>query len=49
VSSAQILALGAIAGSTILIGLPLARIEHLSMSVRAALSASATGILLFLL
>src|SRR6188472_3738356 len=49
VSSAQILALGAIAGSTILIGLPLARIEHLSMSVRAALSATATGILLFLL
>jgi len=49
VSSAQILVLGAIAGSTILIGLPLARVENLSLSVKAALSATATGILLFLL
>ena len=48
-SSAQILVLGAIAGSTILIGLPLARVENLSLSVKAALSATATGILLFLL
>jgi zinc transporter, ZIP family len=49
VSSAQILALGAVAGATILIGLPLARLEGLSVRVQAALSATATGILLFLL
>ena len=48
-SSAQILALGAVAGATILIGLPLARLERPSVHLKAALSATATGILLFLL
>jgi ZIP family zinc transporter len=48
-SSAQILVLGAIAGATILLGLPLARLEGPSVRMRAALSATATGILLFLL
>jgi ZIP family zinc transporter len=49
VSSAQILALGAVAGSTILLGLPLGRFAGSSVRLRAALSATATGILLFLL
>jgi zinc transporter, ZIP family len=49
VSSAQILVLGAVAGSTILIGLPLGRLTGPSVRVKAALSATATGILLFLL
>jgi ZIP family zinc transporter len=48
-SALQILALGALAGSTILLGLPLGRIAGASVRVRAALSATATGILLFLL
>jgi zinc transporter, ZIP family len=48
-SSAQILVLGAIAGATILLGLPLARLEGPSVRMKAALSATATGILLFLL
>jgi zinc transporter, ZIP family len=49
VSSAQILVLGAVAGSTILIGLPLGRLTGPSVRVKAALSATATGILIFLL
>jgi len=49
VSSMQILLLGALAGSTILLGLPLGRIASASVGLRAALSATATGILLFLL
>jgi ZIP family zinc transporter len=49
VSSLQILVLGALAGSTILLGLPLGRIAGASVGLRAALSATATGILLFLL
>ncbi len=48
-SSAQILVLGAIAGATILIGLPLGRLSTPSIKLKAALSAMATGILLFLL
>jgi zinc transporter, ZIP family len=48
-SSLQILFLGALAGSTILLGLPLGRIATASVGLRAALSATATGILLFLL
>ncbi len=48
-SSAQIVALGAVAGSTILLGLPLGRLAGPSLQVKAALSATATGILLFLL
>src|SRR5438128_1173863 len=43
-SSLQILFLGALAGSTILLGLPLGRIAGASVGLRAALSATATGI-----
>jgi ZIP family zinc transporter len=49
VSSLQILALGAVAGSTILLGLPLGRFQRPSLRLKGALSATATGILLFLL
>ena len=45
----QILVLGAIAGLTIFIGLPAGRIRGLSASTCSFLSATATGILLFLL
>jgi ZIP family zinc transporter len=48
-SSVQILILGAVAGATILIGLPLGRLSTPSIRLKAALSAIATGILLFLL
>ena len=47
--TAQILLLGAIAGGTIFLGLPLGRLQNLSGATRAGLSALATGILLFLL
>ena len=40
--------LGAIAGATIFLGLPMARVRGLSLRVRAAMTAVATGILLFL-
>jgi zinc transporter, ZIP family len=49
VSTAQILALGAIAGFTIFLGLPLGRVESTDARLRAALSGLAAGILLFLL
>jgi ZIP family zinc transporter len=48
-STAQTLLLGAIAGFTIFLGLPLGRARTSKPRVRAALSALATGILLFLL
>jgi zinc transporter, ZIP family len=48
-STAHILLLGAIAGSTIFLGLPLGRLHGLSSQTRAGLSALATGILIFLL
>ena len=48
-SSGQILLLGAIAGSTIFLGLPLGRMQSVDVRVKAFLSAIATGILLFLL
>jgi len=48
-SSVQILILGAVAGATILLGLPLGRLSTPSVRLKAALSAVATGILLFLL
>ena len=48
-STAQTLALGAIAGSTILLGLPVARMPMTSPRLRASLSSIALGILLFLL
>ena len=48
-SSTQILILGAVAGATIFIGLPVGRLSKPSVRLKAALSAMATGILLFLL
>jgi ZIP family zinc transporter len=49
VSGAQILVLGAIAGFTIFLGLPVGRARNLSMPMRAFLNAGAAGILVFLL
>jgi ZIP family zinc transporter len=48
VSSAQILGLGALAGLTIFIGLPMGRLHDVGQTFKAFLSATATGILLFL-
>ena len=48
-SSAQILVLGAIAGFTIYLGLPLGRVRNTDPRIRAALSSLAAGILIFLL
>src|SRR5438093_11272534 len=47
-SMPEILALGAIAGFTVFLGLPLGRLRNTSTEVRALLNAGATGILLFL-
>ena len=47
-SSAQILLLGALAGLTIFIGLPMGRLHDVGQTFKAFLSATATGILLFL-
>jgi ZIP family zinc transporter len=47
-STAQILLLGALAGFTIFLGLPLGRMHNVSPGAKAFLSAAATGILLFL-
>ena len=48
-TTSQILLLGAIAGFTIYLGLPLARVPSAGPRMRTALCATATGILLFLL
>ena len=48
-STAHVLILGAIAGGTIFLGLPIGRMQSLAASTRAGLSALATGILVFLL
>ena len=48
-SAAQVLALGAIAGFTIFLGLPIGRVRSAKLGLTAFLSAAATGILLFLL
>jgi ZIP family zinc transporter len=48
-STGQTLALGAVAGFTILLGLPLGRVSSPDVRLRAALSALACGVLLFLL
>jgi zinc transporter, ZIP family len=48
-STTSILVLGAIAGLTIFLGLPLGRLRNTDPRLRAALSALAAGILLFLL
>jgi zinc transporter, ZIP family len=47
-SSSQIALLGAIAGSTIFLGLPVGRLENPAPRLKAALNAIAIGILLFL-
>jgi ZIP family zinc transporter len=49
VSESQILLLGAIAGFTIFLGLPVGRIRSLSMPLRAFFNAVSAGILVFLL
>jgi ZIP family zinc transporter len=48
-SQSQILVLGAIAGLTIFIGLPVGRVGRLPVAASTFLAATATGILLFLL
>src|SRR3954452_12281229 len=48
-STTQTLLLGAVAGFTIFLGLPLGRVQNVNPRVRAALAGFATGILLFLL
>ena len=47
-SSAQIALLGAIAGFTIYLGLPIGRLRNPAPRLRAFLNSLATGILLFL-
>jgi zinc transporter, ZIP family len=47
-SSGQILFLGAVAGFTIFLGLPVGRMQSVSLGVKSFLSAMATGILIFL-
>ncbi len=47
-SMVEILALGAVAGFTVFLGLPLGRIRSTSAQMRSFLNAGATGILLFL-
>lgn len=48
-SATQIAVLGAIAGSTIFLGLPIGRLRSPAPKMRALLNALATGILLFIL
>jgi zinc transporter, ZIP family len=47
-STAQTLILGAVAGLTIFVGLPMGRVRSTSPALRASLSSLATGILVFL-
>src|SRR5262249_26957509 len=47
--TAETLALGAIAGFTIFLGLPIGGMQNVSAQTKAFLSATATGILIFLL
>src|SRR5438132_1378617 len=48
-STAQTLGLGAIAGLTIFLGLPIGRMQSVKPATKAFLAATATGILIFLL
>jgi len=48
-STGQTLLLGAIAGATIFLGLPVGRMQNVSAATKAFLAAVATGVLLFLL
>jgi zinc transporter, ZIP family len=47
-STAQTLVLGAIAGLTIFLGLPIGRMQNVSPATKAFLAATATGVLIFL-
>jgi len=47
-STAQTLLLGAIAGFTIFLGLPIGRMQNVSAETKAFLAATATGVLIFL-
>jgi ZIP family zinc transporter len=47
-STAQTLLLGAIAGATIFLGLPIGRMQNVTPATKAFLAATATGILIFL-
>jgi ZIP family zinc transporter len=47
-STAQTLALGALAGLTIFLGLPIGRMQNVSPATKAFLAATATGVLIFL-
>jgi ZIP family zinc transporter len=47
-STTQTLVLGAIAGLTIFLGLPIGRMQYVSAATKAFLAATATGILIFL-
>jgi len=49
VSTTHIVLLGALAGFTIFLGLPIARMRNQPLTLKALLAATATGILLFLL
>jgi ZIP family zinc transporter len=49
VSEGEVILLGAIAGATIFIGLPVGRIRGLSVAVRSFLNAASAGVLVFLL
>src|SRR5947207_13760147 len=48
-STAQTLLLGAVAGATIFLGLPIGRMQNVSASMKAFLASVATGVLVFLL
>jgi zinc transporter, ZIP family len=48
-STAQTLLLGAIAGATIFLGLPIGRMQNVTAQTKAFLAAIATGVLIFLL
>lgn len=48
-STAQTLLLGAIAGATIFLGLPIGRMQNVSAGTKAFLASIATGVLIFLL
>src|SRR5881275_2472542 len=48
-STAQTLGLGAVAGFTIFLGLPIGRMQNVTAQTKAFLAATATGILIFLL
>src|SRR6476469_5600194 len=47
-STTQTLVLGAIAGLTIFLGLPIGRMQNVSPATKAFLAATATGVLIFL-